>query len=138
MLKNVKIPGELQRNAKFCEFHFREFFQNGCDYSFIRLNNSVVSLVSQEKRMEQLAVQLALLLNSGADGEVRARGPQEEAAEEEHRRGVRPVGLPFRVERFDRRPIEPFELFTSEFGQNSVRIQENLSRIFRKFLKSYI
>ena len=30
-----------------------------------------------------------------------------------------------RVERFDRRPIEPFELFTSEFGQNSVRIQEN-------------
>ena len=40
-----------------------------------------------------------------------------------------------RVERFDRRPIEPFELFTSEFGQNSVRIQENSSRIFRKFLK---
>ena len=39
------------------------------------------------------------------------------------------------VERFDRRPIEPFELFTSEFGQNSVRIQENSSRIFRKFLK---
>ena len=38
-----------------------------------------------------------------------------------------------RVERFDRRPIEPFELFTSEFGQNSVRIQENSSRIFRKF-----
>ena len=35
------------------------------------------------------------------------------------------------VERFDRRPIEPFELFTSEFGQNSVRIQENSSRIFR-------
>ena len=72
---------------------------------------------------------------SAAHGEVRARGPQEEAAEEEHRRGVRPVGLPFRVERFDRRPIEPFELFTSEFGQNSVRIQENSSRIFRKFLK---
>ena len=40
-----------------------------------------------------------------------------------------------RVERFDRRPIEPFELFTSEFGQNSVRIQENSSKIFRKFLK---
>ena len=40
-----------------------------------------------------------------------------------------------RVERFDRRPIEPFELFTSEFGQNSVRIQENSSTIFRKFLK---
>ena len=39
------------------------------------------------------------------------------------------------VERFDRRPIEPFELFTSEFGQNSVRIQENSSKIFRKFLK---
>ena len=44
-----------------------------------------------------------------------------------------PVSL--RVERFDRRPIEPFELFTSEFGQNSVRIQENSSKIFRKFLK---
>ena len=27
------------------------------------------------------------------------------------------------VERFDRRGIEPFELFTSEFGQNSVKIQ---------------
>jgi hypothetical protein len=40
-----------------------------------------------------------------------------------------------RVERFDRRPIEPFELFTSEFGQNSVRIQENSSKIFRKFRK---
>ena len=37
-----------------------------------------------------------------------------------------PVSL--RVERFDRRPIEPFELFTSEFGQNSVRIQKNSSR----------
>ena len=36
---------------------------------------------------------------------------------------------------FDRSPIEPFELFTSEFGQNSVRIQENSSKIFRKFLK---
>ena len=42
---------------------------------------------------------------------------------------------PLRVERFGRRPIEPFELFTSEFGQNSVRIQENSSKIFRKFLK---
>ena len=45
------------------------------------------------------------------------------------------AGVPHRVERFDRRPIEPFELFTSEFGQNSVRIQENSSRIFRNFLK---
>ena len=27
------------------------------------------------------------------------------------------------VERFDRRGIEPFELYTSEFGQNSVTIQ---------------
>ena len=34
-----------------------------------------------------------------------------------------------------RRPIEPFELFTSEVGQNSVRIQENSSNFFRKFLK---
>ena len=41
-----------------------------------------------------------------------------------------------KVERFDRRPIEPFELFTSEFGQNnSVRIQENSSKTFRNFLK---
>ena len=28
------------------------------------------------------------------------------------------------VERFDRRGIEPFELFISEFGQNSFKIQE--------------
>ena len=27
------------------------------------------------------------------------------------------------VERFDRRGIEPFELFTTEFGQNSFKIQ---------------
>ena len=27
------------------------------------------------------------------------------------------------VERFDRRGIEPFELFTSEFGQNVVKFQ---------------
>jgi hypothetical protein len=40
-----------------------------------------------------------------------------------------------RVERFDRRPIEPFELFTAEFGQNYVRIQENSSKFFRKLLK---
>ena len=30
----------------------------------------------------------------------------------------------FRVERFDRRGTEPFELFRSEFGQNSFKIQE--------------
>ena len=30
------------------------------------------------------------------------------------------------VERFDRRGIEPFELFTSEFAQRCVRIQEIL------------
>ena len=29
-----------------------------------------------------------------------------------------------RVERFDGRGTEPFELFTSEFGQNSFKIQE--------------
>ena len=28
-----------------------------------------------------------------------------------------------RVERFDRRGTEPFELFSSKFGQNSVKIQ---------------
>ena len=37
-----------------------------------------------------------------------------------------------RVERFDRRPIEPFEFFTSEFGQNAVRIQENSSKKIQK------
>ena len=53
------------------------------------------------------------------------------------RRAIASAELPIqvRVERFDRRPIEPFELFTSEFGQNSVRIQENSSTIFRKILK---
>ena len=35
------------------------------------------------------------------------------------------------VERFDRRGTEPFELFTSEFGQDSVRIQESLLEFIR-------
>ena len=35
------------------------------------------------------------------------------------------------VERFDRRGIEPFELFTSEFGQDSVRILEILLDLIR-------
>ena len=34
--------------------------------------------------------------------------------------------VPALVERFDRRGTEPFELFRSEFGQNSVRIKEIL------------
>ena len=34
------------------------------------------------------------------------------------------VGALAWVERFDRRGIEPFELFRSEFGQNSFKIQE--------------
>ena len=38
-------------------------------------------------------------------------------------RSSSPVASPL-VERFDRRGIEPFELFTSEFGQRCVRIQE--------------
>ena len=39
------------------------------------------------------------------------------------------------VERFDRRGTEPFELFRSEFGQNSVRIKEILLiRIYPKFI----
>ena len=56
------------------------------------------------------------------------------------------------VERFDRRGIEPFELFTSEFGQNSVKIQyiprkfknfrdfefSTFSNIFAKFLQNFI
>ena len=32
--------------------------------------------------------------------------------------------VPAWVERFDRRGTEPFELFRSEFGQNSFKIQE--------------
>ena len=37
------------------------------------------------------------------------------------------------VERFDRRGIEPFELFTSEFGQNSVKFHcILLATIFQK------
>ena len=32
--------------------------------------------------------------------------------------------VPLLVERFDRRGTEPFELFRSEFGQNSFKIQE--------------
>ena len=35
------------------------------------------------------------------------------------------------VERFDRRGIEPFELFTSEFGKNSLRIEEILLEFSR-------
>ena len=35
------------------------------------------------------------------------------------------------VERFDRRGTEPFELFRSEFGQNSVRIKEILLEFIR-------
>ena len=44
----------------------------------------------------------------------------------------RSVGVPHRVERFDRRPIEPFELFTSEFGQNSCQNSGKFSHFFRK------
>ena len=36
---------------------------------------------------------------------------------------ARPRGPRRAVERLDRRGIEPFELFTSEFGQNSFKIQ---------------
>ena len=36
-----------------------------------------------------------------------------------------------RVERFGCRATESFESFRSEFGQNSVRIQENFSEFFR-------
>ena len=55
------------------------------------------------------------------------------------------------VERFDRRGIEPFEFFTSEFGQNSVKIQcillgnskkiqdcSTFSKIFAKFRQIFI
>ena len=40
------------------------------------------------------------------------------------------------VERFDRRGIEPFELFRSEFGQNSVRIREMLLEFIRNSKKN--
>ena len=54
------------------------------------------------------------------------------------------VGSRALVERFDRRGIEPFELFTSEFGQNSFKIQEfslekfniKISEISFKFFRS--
>ena len=36
------------------------------------------------------------------------------------------------VERFGWRGIEPFELFRSEFGQNSLRIEEILLEFIRK------
>ena len=39
------------------------------------------------------------------------------------------------VERFDRRGTEPFELFRSEFGQNSCKIQEfSLEKLNKKRL----
>ena len=40
------------------------------------------------------------------------------------------------VGRFDRRGIEPFELFTSEFGQHSVRKEEILCRILLEFIRN--
>ena len=48
-------------------------------------------------------------------------------------RGRTPGGgaAPPEVERFDRRVIEPFELFRSEFGQRCVRIQEFLLEFIR-------
>ena len=41
------------------------------------------------------------------------------------------------VERFDRRGIEPFELFTSEFGQNSVKIQYILLGNSEKLIQDF-
>ena len=41
------------------------------------------------------------------------------------------------VERFDRRGTEPFELFRSEFGQNSVKIMD-FARIYPKFRNSNV
>ena len=40
-----------------------------------------------------------------------------------------------RVERFDRRPIEPFELFTSEVGQNSCQNSGKILTFLQKILK---
>ena len=47
--------------------------------------------------------------------------------------GLRAAGT--RVERFDRRPIEPFELFTSEFGQNSCQNSGKILTFLQKILK---
>ena len=56
----------------------------------------------------------------GSDDALRA-APAQRANRTD--RGGRPRTVLPRVERFDRRGIEPFELFTSEFGQNFVKIQ---------------
>ena len=40
-----------------------------------------------------------------------------------------------RVEKFDRRPIEPFELYTSEFGQNSGQNSGKILTFLQKILK---
>ena len=42
------------------------------------------------------------------------------------------------VERLDRRGTEPFELFRSEFGQNSVRIKEILLKFIRNSSKDFL
>ena len=58
------------------------------------------------------------------DDAVAEEGPRK-AAEPAGQPAPRPaVAVQTRVERFDRRGTEPFELFRSEFGQNSCTIQE--------------
>ena len=54
------------------------------------------------------------------------------------RRGERPAPVPTYVERFDRRGTEPFELFKSEFGQNSVKIHCFLLEKNKKIQKNRI
>ena len=60
-------------------------------------------------------------------GRAAARGPRRVRGA-----GVGVAGL---VERFDRRGTEPFELFRSEFGQNSVRIKEMLLHVCMELRK---
>ena len=55
----------------------------------------------------------------GREGMADWRQPRMDLAD-----SAQPVTAPHLVERFDRRGIEPFELFRSEFGRNSVKTQE--------------
>ena len=40
------------------------------------------------------------------------------------------------VKKFDRRGTEPFELFRSELGQNSIRIEQNLLEFNHQFMRN--
>ena len=71
----------------------------------------------------------------GADSIQEATKPGAGPGEQGPVRGRRALhgggAVPRLDEGFDRRGIEPFELFTSEFGQRCVRIQEILLEFIR-------